>query len=75
MYFINYIDVIHLVMLEAPPHPADLKAYAKVRTYFATCMAEGQDTQRHSTGQFIAQHLNNKKTNTQLFHYKLYVQQ
>ena len=41
-------------MLEAPPHPADLKAYAKVRTYFATCMAEGQDSQRHSSGQLIA---------------------
>jgi len=40
-------------MLEAPPHPADLKAYAKVRTYFATCMAEGQDSQRHSSGQLI----------------------
>ncbi len=44
---------LKLVVLEAPPHPADLKAYGKLRTYFASCMAEGQDQARHASGTYL----------------------
>lgn len=40
------------VMLEAPPMPSDLKSYRKVRSYFASCMAEGDDLVRHRSGIF-----------------------
>lgn len=38
-------------MLESPSKPDEIKANDKVRSYFASCMADRQNQVRHASGE------------------------